>query len=205
MIIKEDPFPHLIVNDFYNSQELELIWEELNFYTKPGKLLEAKGFGGIPEKTNSKAIYIDRIYSGSRKISNILTVNRKIFNSDILHQFASISEECSSILKTNSDGTKVRYYHDGDYYEPHRDIGCEFLAFSYFYKEPKKFIGGELFFPEHDLDFKCDNNSLILFPDSVRHGVKEVKIEDSDYYDGYGRYCISSFIFHEEKYKFIGP
>ena len=40
----KEPFPHLIVEDFYNEKELELIWEELNFYTKPGKLLEAKDY-----------------------------------------------------------------------------------------------------------------------------------------------------------------
>ena len=38
----KDPFPHLIVEDFYNEKELELIWEELNFYTKPGKLLNQR-------------------------------------------------------------------------------------------------------------------------------------------------------------------
>ena len=33
-----EPFPHLILYDFYNQEELDLIWEELKFYTKPGKL-----------------------------------------------------------------------------------------------------------------------------------------------------------------------
>ena len=55
-IIFEEPFPHLIVNNFYNKEELDLIWEELRFYTKPGKLVTAVDFGGIPDKTNSKAL-----------------------------------------------------------------------------------------------------------------------------------------------------
>ena len=38
LIRYEEPFPHIIVKNFYNEEELELIWEELNFYTKPGKL-----------------------------------------------------------------------------------------------------------------------------------------------------------------------
>ena len=42
-----DPFPHLIFNNFYNKNELELIWEELNYYTKPGKFLQPKNYGGI--------------------------------------------------------------------------------------------------------------------------------------------------------------
>ena len=40
----ESPFPHLIVEDFYDEEELDLIWEELNYYTKPGKLLPAEKF-----------------------------------------------------------------------------------------------------------------------------------------------------------------
>ena len=51
----EKPFPHLIVDDFYDDEELELIWEELKFYTKPGKLLKAKDFGGVVGGTNSHA------------------------------------------------------------------------------------------------------------------------------------------------------
>ena len=38
----QEPFPHLILRDFYNQNELKLIWQELNFYTQPGKLFEAK-------------------------------------------------------------------------------------------------------------------------------------------------------------------
>ena len=33
-----DPFPHIIFHNFYNDEELKLIWEELDFYTKPNKL-----------------------------------------------------------------------------------------------------------------------------------------------------------------------
>ena len=61
----EKPFPHLIVDNFYDDEELELIWEELKFYTKPGKLLEAKDFGGVVEKTNHRALQLDVIYDCS--------------------------------------------------------------------------------------------------------------------------------------------
>ena len=56
------PFPHLIFDNFYNQEELDLIWEELNFYTKPNKLFEAKDFGGLVDKTNSHAIILDSLY-----------------------------------------------------------------------------------------------------------------------------------------------
>ena len=57
-----DPFPHMIVKNFYNDSELKLIWEELDFYTKPDKLLDAKYYGGVVTHTNSKALWLDKIY-----------------------------------------------------------------------------------------------------------------------------------------------
>jgi len=189
-----DPFPHLIIDDFYNTDELELIWEELNFYTKPDKLLVAKDFGGVVDKTNSHALFLDIVYKEHRKLSNILTVTRKVFTKDILESFAQIHDCCGLAPITNNDCTKVRYYHNGEYYEPHVDSSMQFLIFTYFNKEPKKFSGGELYFPKYDYEFPCNNNSLIIFPGWVAHGVREVKIEDSNYYDGWGRYAITHFL-----------
>ena len=195
----EKPFPHLIVDNFYDDEELELIWEELKFYTKPGKLLEAKDFGGVVEKTNHRALQLDVIYDGYRDLSNILTVNRKLFTSKILDVFAEIHESCWIAPMCDYDITKIRYYHDKEYYEAHTDKSFQFLAFSYFYKEPKKFIGGELFFPKHNYELTCENNSIIILPGWVKHGVKEIKIGDSNYYDGWGRYAITSFFTNANK------
>ncbi len=189
-----EPFPHVIFHNFYNKDELDLIWEELNFYTKPGKLLEAKDFGGVINKTNSHALLLDDIYKNNhRALSNILTVNRKVFDSAVLETFAKAHDCCSIAPYSNWDCTKTRYYHNDEYYEPHTDKSMQFLAFSYFHKEPKKFSGGDLIFPKYDYKFECPNNSLIMMPGWVEHGVSKVKIEDSEYYDGYGRYSITSF------------
>ena len=196
----KDPFPHMIVENFYNDDELKLIWEELDFYTKDGKLFDAHEFGGVIDKTNSKAIWLDKIFSKKyRNLSNILKVNRKLFDSAVLEAFSSVHDCCSIAKFCNYDVTKVRYYHDGDYYEPHTDKTVQFLGFSYFYREPKKFEGGELIFPKYDYTFDCPNNSLIMMPGWVEHGVSKVSIKDSDYFDGYGRYAITSFFSNKDK------
>ena len=195
----QEPFPHIIFYNFYDEYELKLIWEELDFFTKDGKLFEAKDFGGVVEKTNSKAIWLDKIYPKEyRHISNILTVNRKVFDEKILEAFGNIHDCCFIAKSCNYDTTKVRYYHDGDYYGPHIDKTVQFLGFSYFYREPKRFKGGELIFPKYDYKFNCDNNSLIMMPGWVEHGVSQVTIQDSDYFDGYGRYAITSFFGNKE-------
>ena len=188
-----EPFPHMIINNLYNEEELKLIWEELNFFTKPGKLLEAKDYGGVVERTNARAVVLDEVFATHRQMSNILTVNRKLFKSDILYEFGKIHDCCSIAKDCNNDITKLRYYHNNDYYEPHTDRSFQFLGFSYFYKEPKKFEGGELLFPKYEYTVPCDNNSIIIMPGWVEHGVSKVSIEDSDYFDGWGRYAITSF------------
>tara|TARA_R100000388_G_scaffold25692_1_gene20008 strand:- start:552 stop:1169 length:618 start_codon:yes stop_codon:yes gene_type:complete len=191
--ITTTPFPHAIFRNFYDNHELGLIWEELNFYTRPNKLLDVEEYAGVVGFTNARAIILDDVYDNNRSISNILTVNRKIFNEETLEIFSNISDCCSLARDCNWDVTKVRYYHHGEYYKPHIDKAMPFLAFSYFHKQPKRFTGGELVFPKYDYSFDCDNNSLIIFPGWVEHGVNEVSIQNSDYYDGYGRYAITSF------------
>ena len=195
-----DPFPHMIVKNFYNDSELKLIWEELDFYTRDGKLFDAEEFGGIINKTNSKAIWLDKVFANKyRNLSNILKVNRKLFDSAVLDAFSTTHDCCSIAKFCNYDTTKVRYYHDGDYYEPHTDRTVQFLGFSYFYREPKKFEGGELMFPKYDYTFDCPNNSLIMMPGWVEHGVSKISIKNSDYFDGYGRYAVTSFFSNTDK------
>ena len=204
-----EPFPLMVVDNFYNQQELDLIWKELDFYTAPNKLLTAENYGGIKDYTNAKAILLDQLYknyekdkgTNYRKISNILTVNRKLFECGVLDTFSKLHECVSHAKETNWDITKVRYYHDGEYYDPHTDRSTMFLAFSYFFKEPKKFVGGDLEFPKYDFKLPCTNNSMVIFPGWVEHGVRKVKIKDSDYYDGWGRYAITSFFGCRDKKK----
>ena len=188
-----EPFPHMIINNLYNEEELELIWEELKFFTKPGKLLEAKDYGGVIGYTPARAVILDEVFNNYRQISNILEVSRKLFSSTILKEFGKIHDCCSIAQNCNWDIVKLRYYHNDDYYDAHTDRPFQFLAFSYFYKEPKKFEGGELLFPKYDYKVPCDNNSIIIMPGWVEHAVSKVSIEDSEYFDGWGRYAITHF------------
>ena len=195
-IIRElkEPFPHLIVENMYTEEELKLIWEELEFLNKPEKLQDPENYGAskTEEKynTNAKAIVLDWAYS-NRNTSNILKINRKLFNYSKI--YSELSPYHIKFLYCNWDITKIRYYHDKEFYLPHCDAKFDTLACTYFYKEPKKFNGGELFFPEYEYTVECKNNSCIIFPSYFMHGVSEVKISDQNYYSGFGRYCMIQF------------
>jgi len=194
---KLNPFPHLIVQNMYNDAELDLIWEELNFLTKPNKLLSPEIYGAVQNddgsySTTAKALTLDYEYH-RRELSNILTVNRKLFTGGYLETFSKIAPHCRNANHADFDLTKVRYYQNGDHYDAHWDITFEYIAFSYFYKEPKCFDGGELFFPEYDYEFECKNNSMIIIPSYVYHGVKKIIMSESKNFTGNGRYCITQF------------
>ena len=193
----KNPFPYMTVENMYNEEELNLIWEELNFLTDPIKLsqndtgtdkdLETKNM-----KSESKSIVLDYTYI-NRNISNILNVNRKLFDGGYLHTFSQISQYCKSVSMQNSDFTKIRYYENGIDYSPHIDL-YNYTAITFFYKAPKAFDGGNLFFPEHDIVFECKNNAMILFPSYITHAAKKVIMDENDYYSGRGKYSMMQFL-----------
>jgi Rps23 Pro-64 3,4-dihydroxylase Tpa1-like proline 4-hydroxylase len=194
--VLKKPFPHVTVENFYDEQEQELIWQELDFLCHPLKLdnpedyLAARSESG-EYLTNAKAIFLDILYR-DRKYSNILTVNRKLFTGGLLTLLSQLDQSLVGVPLVNQDFTKLRYYQDGEGYLPHTDLTHTFVSFSYFYREPKKFTGGELFFPDHDYEFSCKNNSMILIPGYIAHGVNPVNISEKPY-EGFSRFCITQF------------
>ena len=197
-----EPFPHVIVEDLYEDHELELIWEELNFFTKPGKLMLPKDYGaatvGNDVKTSALAFPLSGVLtSKSTRWSNILTLEQDVFKRlrPYLKEWKESHYSLYQIPTPTNTYTKLRYYHNDEGYETHADHPFAWITFSYFYKEPKKFTGGELFFEDFDnYEFPCNNNSLIAIPPYVAHGVRTVKIDDDDYYSGNGRYAITTFV-----------
>ena len=83
------PFPHLIIRNFYNQEELDLIWEELKFYTKPGKLLSAKDYYGVVDYTNAKALLLDEIYLNYEKQDGVNYRNCLLYTSPSPRDYAA--------------------------------------------------------------------------------------------------------------------
>lgn len=192
------PFPHLIVHNMYTEGELSLIWQELDFLTSPAKLTTPDTYGGASNSlgdylSNAKALVLDSVYR-KREYSNILTVNRKLFSEGFVQIFSELSPDLKFASGVNADITKIRYYQNGEHYQPHTDYLYSSLSFSYFHREPKSYTGGELFFPPYDYEFPCEHNSMILLPAYVEHGVREVKTKEEPY-SGNCRYTMTQFLY----------
>jgi hypothetical protein len=192
------PFPHLIIENTFDNHELELIWQELDFLTysnkfdPPSKTSSATDNLGNTLKSNG-GIFLDSCYY-KREISNILTTNRKLFEKDILQEFAKLSFGYNQILHCNQDFTLLSYYEDSDYYLPHQDVSL-FTILTWFYKTPKSFRGGDLIFSEYDYQTSIKNNITLFFPSYIQHSVTKVEmIHTYPKFSGYGRYCMSNFL-----------
>lgn len=192
----ESPFPHVIIHEYYNEEELADIWQEFEFLSKNWKLKNPSytgtsvDRGGNAMKKNL-GIFLDELYN-DRDISNILTCSRKLFQPALVRELSSYHYIFKYILLSNMDSTLVSYYGDGCYYRPHFDKSV-ISSITNFYKEPKKFEGGDLYFSDYDYRVPLENNRMIIFPSVIHHSVEEVKMTGEDIL-GDGRYTITQFL-----------
>lgn len=142
------------------------------------------------------AIELDPLYAYNRNISNILTLNRKFFEKDMLDAMSQAHPFYKGLTQVNSDHTKVKYYEDTDYYKSHHDI-ARFTSLTYLYKEPKAFAGGDLYFEEFDYTIPIENNRLVVFTGCLKHASTDIKMNEEKkdiICSGYGKYTITNFM-----------
>ena len=187
------PFPHVVIYDFYNKRELEDIKLELKFLTKPDKLLPPGTMHGFGGPTDHRALLLEDTYA-NRKVSDILTIFKNKYTTELVDSIVKKFPEFIKLKHINSRITKVRYYHNNDSYPPHTDYTRDFLAFSYFHSQPRKFTGGEIHCTDYNYTLDCSDNVFVILPSYVKHEVLKVQIEDDAYFNGNGRYCVSQFL-----------
>ena len=196
LIIKNyDPFPFLEIENMYDDEQLKLIWQELEFLNQSDKFESPEETGSAQKdgKTLKKntGIFLDNLYK-TRNISNILNVNKNLFAPHILEEFSSLCFLYENIKHTNEDTTLISYYDNGGYYKPHQDNAL-YTAVTWFFKEPKKFNGGDFYFTDYNLKIEVKNNKTVLFPSIIYHSVDEISM-NVDFPPGYGRYVMVQFI-----------
>jgi len=192
-----NPFPHVIIDEFYNEYEFQMILKELDFLFVEGKLLPP-GIHHAPAHsrgTTHQALRLESVYA-MQEISNILHFSKKTTDKKLASLITLKIPSFKQLNVISKWATKVRYYFDGEGYLPHADLRHSFLTFWYHHKEPKKYTGGEVYFPEYgDYSIEPKNNRMVIVPSYATHGVHSVKIEsEEDYWNGNGRFCISQFM-----------
>lgn len=195
----EGIIPYITIENFYDDRELDQIWLELDFLCEDKKLLSPEESGSaqadFKNLKSNRSIWLDDFYS-DRRSSNILEVNRKLFsnNSQIYkgHPFWGFSN-----FDCRLDTTLISYYENSDYYEPHVDRS-HLTCLTWFYKEPKKFTGGDLslIYQNYKVDITLRNNFTVIFPSLIYHSVSKVIMNEKDVGKKYGRFCMTQFLHH---------
>jgi len=196
----DEPVPHIIVNNLYTQNELSMIWEELNFLCYPMKMdIPSRRESAYDIETgeilkSNTILNIDGIYT-DRKYSNILNINRKVLNP----KFYKHNHWMFSNFIPLCDTTLISYYENENYYKKHHDASA-ITVLTWFYKEPKKFNGGDLILSsgENDKVIEVKNNRCVIFPGAVHHTVTTVSMDKK--YDGTlsGRICMSQFLHYHK-------
>jgi Rps23 Pro-64 3,4-dihydroxylase Tpa1-like proline 4-hydroxylase len=181
------------VDNFYSEEEVFDIMQELKFLSKGAKLKSPEetqtaldAFGQALKK--NKGVFVDSVYA-DRSMSDILRLNRKLFGVKAI----GVSPCFKGLQQCDVDYTLVSYYEDQDFYKAHTDKTV-LTALTYFYEEPKKFSGGDLYLPEYDITLECVHNRLYVLIGSVLHQVTPIKMEEQYSGKGLGRFCMSQFL-----------
>ena len=191
-----EPFPYIVIDDYYERNELEYIWEELDFLSHPNKLKRATKISGGASDNDGKLLkrnfhrYLDGVYT-ERELSNILTVNRKLFE-DNCKLFRQHPHWFFQNVVFDADYTQVGYYEDNDEYGQHYDCATA-TSLTWLYREPKRFTGGDLFLGHEKIKIDCINNRTLIFPSMIRHSVNKIQMEMEHQNKRLGRYAISQF------------
>ena len=195
-----EPFPYVRIFDFYNEDDLKLIWKELDFIVNNDVLVGPEHIGSAHNvngekkdyKRKGRGVWIQNIYK-DLNTSYIHKLNKKLFSREMM---ASIRKNGSWFYRNfgfKTYCTLLSYYENADYYASHVDNSYS-TALTWFYKEPKKFEGGNIMFSDYNIEIEIKNNSILLFPSVISHSVLEIKMEEQYMGENNGRICITNFI-----------
>jgi len=203
-------FPFTIIDNFYDELELSLIWEELYHISHPHKwnTPESHPKDGAEKNGNqlkkNKFKWLDSYYT-NRLDSNILTVNRKLFQDIVWQQvFLNHPNWFFNTFESHRDQTLISYYDESnDCYAPHRD-STYVTCLTWIYQEPKKFSGGDLILynGEDKIKISAFNNRMLIIPSRILHEVIPIQVE-KDIGRCEGRYCMAQFLSYS--YRMILP
>ena len=196
--VEDKVFPYLMIDNFYSKKEQKLIWEELTFHKNNFKVDHKRSGDGVARDKNNKPLanatrlYLDDTYRNNRQDSNILNLYKKIISDEVKEAYRHTTPSWRLFEITNQDNSQVSYYENEGDYKEHYDKFMH-TCLIWFYKEPKRFTGGDLTFTQSKKIVECKHNRMILFPSYYLHAVDEVSMEYKYRGKGLGRYCLTHF------------
>ena len=196
--------PHIIIDNYYNKNEEIAVWKELEYYNSlPKNMIERAETSSVAYEKgkplgSSYRWYIDDYYTDKgRKQSAILNCTYKFIDKSITSEISKLNDLSNLYKGCNTIYSHVSYYDNNDIYKKHYDT-FHFTVLIWFFKEPKKFKGGDLFLGDNNIKIECKQNRAVIFPCFLNHSVNKIEMfDDVNSNDKLGRYCITHFLSHQ--------
>ena len=196
-INRDNPcFPFLMADNWYSPEEEIIVFKELDYFNSTETYENAKENCAFDEKNNKKAnnhrLYYDKVFH-DKKYSFINQRLDRIQKPEFHNLITKAMPIGRVFHETNWDNTLINYYEDKQGYKSHYDTST-FTMLIFFYKQPKKFEGGDLWSEDSNITVECKHNRMVIFPGYYLHQVNEVTMNNEDKNKGLGRYSITHFI-----------
>lgn len=176
-VIKRKNYEYIIIDNFYDENELIEIKKEIEYLSKFKLGPEHTGAAKKDDKYIKKgdSVWVDH-YFPDRKKSKILTLNRKIFIEDIYKKAMQSNLYFKNINDCNLDATLLNFYGNDDEYKLHSDKSL-ITALTMF--KMGDFKGGNFCLVDEIIEFK--ENRLIMFAGCLLHKSKPIVAEPNNY------------------------
>jgi len=202
--LNTEPFPHVIIDDFYDEEELKKIFREIDFLfpkVKSSGMSLGTGIDIVSGEplSSGHALCLDKFFN-DRQSSDIVQITDKVFLPELLLTIRDVHPLYGHVEHLNVSNTKLKYYNDKDKYKSHMDY-ARFTFLSWFCKEPKLFEGGDLVFQQfnnYKIDFK--NNRAVFFCGAVYHESTPLKF-NKDAKEDSGKFVVTKFLDLDESLK----
>ncbi len=195
IINKDTMFPIIISDNWYSKEEETNVWKELSFFHSLSEYEKAENNSAEDmkiSKAKGHRLYYDKIFK-EKKYSHINKMLYKIQDKE-LHNYIEKTMPIGKIFKdTDWDNTLINYYENDDEYKSHYDYSM-FTMLIFFYKKPKLFKGGDLYFEESNTTVQCKQNRMVLFPGYYLHQANKVSMDNEHLNQMNGRFTITHFI-----------
>lgn len=196
--VNTDGVPFVVIDNVFSDNQLKLIWREIEFFTSELKMSFPAYKGsdhensGIVERSD-QGIFLNNAFP-NHQYSDLLFASRFLFDIDVRDELRKYPV-FRGFDALNYDLQFLSYFQDKNFAKVEYNR-CSYTIYTWLYKEPETFDGGELEFLQvvdgktHSV--KRKNNRAVIFLGPTPHEITEVKTKNKPY-DTNSMYMLKSF------------
>jgi hypothetical protein len=197
-----DGIDAIVIDNFYDEQQLSRIMEELKWITKkeimvgPDKLSTAENEHGTMAKKTG--VFLETIFQNWQHSSLIKYPMDNFTRPDVRKKIEEFNSLFRLIYWSDARTHLLSYYENQGFYEGHTDTTV-FTVLNWFHTSPKMFEGGDIILSSFNSAKKATvqfkHNRVVVIPGCCNHEVSAITSNITpETYDGNGRYCNAIFL-----------